>query len=272
MEYKIADAHAHIFPEALAINASKSIGDFYQITVSEIAKSSVLIENGREAGIEKFVVCSAATTPSHVKSINDFIAAESRLHSEFIPLGTIHPDYEDIHGEISRIKELGLKGIKLHSDMQEFNIDDKKAYPIYSECQRLGLPILFHMGDNRLDYSAPERLCRVAEDFPELLSIASHFGGYMRWESAYNSFGELFASGKGKNIFFDTSSSLFALDKNKARMMLRDLGEDRFMFGTDFPVWKAEDELRRFMALGLGEEENRKILGLNLEKLFKVKL
>ena len=55
-------------------------------------------------------------------------------------------------------------------------------------------------------------------------------------------------------------------------MMLRDLGEDRFMFGTDFPVWKAEDELRRFMALGLGEEENRKILGLNLEKLFKVKL
>ena len=79
-------------------------------------------------------------------------------------------------------------------------------------------------------------------------------------------------SQKGKNIFFDTSSSLFALDKNKARMMLRDLGEDRFMFGTDFPVWKAEDELRRFMALGLSEEENRKILGLNLEKLFKVKL
>lgn len=270
MNKKIADAHAHIFPENIALDASKGIWDFYQVTSGGIGTAQILLDEGREQGIGKFLVCSVATSPAQVKSINDFLYNEARLHSELVPFGAMHPNFEDFKSELARIKELGLYGIKLHPDMQEFNIDGEELLGIYEECRHLDLPILFHMGDNRFDYSSPERLCAVLRKIPDLKVIASHFGGYMQWQTAYNSFKELFAEGIGKNVYFDTSSTLFTLDRAKARMMITDLGADRFLFGTDFPVWRAEDELRRFLALDLGEEINEKILGQNFEKLFKV--
>ena len=45
---------------------------------------------------------------------------------------------------------------------------------------------------------------------------------------------------------------------------------DKVMFGTDFPMWTHEKELERFFAPAYGEEENRKMLYDNFEKLFKL--
>lgn len=101
------------------------------------------------------VVQSVATVPEQVHNINSFIAEQVRLHPDkFIGFGALHPDFPDISGETERIISLGLKGIKLHSDFQKFNIDDLKAFPIY-EAAEGRLPILFHCGDDRYDFSHP---------------------------------------------------------------------------------------------------------------------
>ena len=47
-------------------------------------------------------------------------------------------------------------------------------YPIYEYAAKKKLPVLFHMGDKKLDYSSPCRLKRVLEDIPELRVIAAH--------------------------------------------------------------------------------------------------
>ena len=73
-------------------------------------------------------------------------------------LGRCTPDNENFEEIIDSIIDSGLKGIKFHSDFQRFNIDDKKMYPIYKYASQKDLPVLFHMGDEKLDFSRPFRV------------------------------------------------------------------------------------------------------------------
>ena len=133
--YKIIDAHCHIYPDKIAQKASDSTGNFYQIPSLLDGKISTLLEHGKKAGIEHFIVQSVATTPKQVSSINNFIAqsvADSK--GKFTGLGTLHPDSDNIEADFNEIIELGLKGVKLHPDIQKFKIDDYRMLKIYELC------------------------------------------------------------------------------------------------------------------------------------------
>ena len=52
--------------------------------------------------------------------------------------------------------------------------------------------------------------------------------------------------------------------------MIDHFGVEKFFFGTDFPMWDHVEELNRFLALGLSEEENDMILYKNFERLFGI--
>jgi len=196
-----------------------------------------------------------------VQSINHFIAAEQTAHPEFIGFGSLHPEYEDIEGEIDRMLAMNLKGIKLHPDFQKFNIDDEAAYPIYEAAQGR-LPILFHTGDDRYEFSKPVRLYRVLEKFPKLIAIGAHLGGYRCWDEVGVYLGH-------PRLYIDTSSALMFLSPERAVEIIRQHGTDRVFFGTDSPMWRHKDELERFYRLPLTPEERQKISG-NALKFFNL--
>ena len=105
-----------------------------------------------EAGIDHCVIQSVATSPRQVKSINEFIARTVREgDGRYTGLGTLHPDSADIEGDVRHLAELGLHGIKLHPDIQQFPVDDPRCTPIYELCSEYRLPILMHTGDKRYD-------------------------------------------------------------------------------------------------------------------------
>lgn len=260
---KIIDAHTHIFPEKIAFKASESIGKFYDLAMYSDASSRSLIEKEAVIGTEHMLVCSSALTPANVISINDFIAAECKAHPEFVGLGAMHKDFEDFDAELDRMKEMGLVGVKFHNDMQHYDIDDPKMYPIYKAMSDKGLKLLLHMGDDRYDYSSPKRMAKIAQEFPELIIQASHFGGYLRWEEALS-------NPRMENVYYDTSSTLPFIDRNTALRLIERFGEDHFFFGTDFPMWKPKEELDRFLSLKLGEETNEKILYSNFVRVFNL--
>ncbi|MGN0795352.1 MAG: amidohydrolase family protein [Christensenellales bacterium] len=255
---KIIDIHAHIYPEKIARKAVESIGSFYGISmVGGNGTSENLIASGGKIGVEKYVVHSTATKPEQVESINNFISGECLSHSEFIGFATLHPDMEEeaIAKEVERVKGLGLHGIKLHPDFQRFFIDEDRAEKIYRQVEGK-LPILFHTGDPRYDFSSPLRMSRVAKRHPNLISIGAHFGGYGRWDEV-----EVY---KGlDNMFFDTSSTLFKLSAEQAKKIIKTLGIDKFMFGVDFPMWEHDKELERFYGLRLSDSDSEKILYQN---------
>lgn len=250
--YKIIDAHSHIFPQKIASKAVKSIGEFYDLPMTGEGTAELLLESGKLINVEKYLVCSTATKPEQVVAINDFIFDECNKHSEFIGFATLHPEMDDIEAEFERIMERGFRGIKLHPDFQAFNIDDNKAEKIYHLAQGK-LFILFHTGDPRHDYSRPKRLANVCHKFPDLKCIAAHFGGYQAWDEAY----EVYDS---KNIFMDTSSSLFHLSEEKALSFIEKFGAEQFFYGTDFPMWTHKAELDRFLSLNLSDDVKQQIL------------
>lgn len=259
----IIDAHAHIFPDKIAARAADGISQFYGMRVLFDGTVGSLLEINRRAGIDMALVQSVATVPEQVHNINSFIAEQVKLHPrEFVGFGALHPDFPGIEAETERIISLGLKGIKLHPDFQQFNIDDEHAFPIY-EAAEGRLPILFHVGDNRYDFSSPKRLYNVMKRFPKLTIIGAHLAGWTKWDEA----AELFSGGQ---IYADLSSSLYAMTPEHAAMLIRSLGTDRVMFGTDYPMWSAVDELERFERLPLTEQERQDILYRNAVRLLGI--
>lgn len=258
----IIDAHAHIYPAKIAAKAVKAIGGFYDMPMRGKGTEEDLESLGAKAGIHRFIVSSSASDPSQVTAINDFIAAACVRHPNFIGFGTMHPDFPHPEREIERMVALGLKGVKIHSDCQQINMDTPKFMPIYEMLEGT-LPILFHVGDYRMDFSSPVRLLGILKRFPRLTVIAAHLGGYSVWEQL----GQVLL---GQNVYLDTSSSLMFLEKEKAVSLIRRHGVDRVLFGTDYPMWIHREELKRFLDLGLTEEENQKILSGNARRLLGV--
>lgn len=258
---RIIDAHTHIFPQKIAAKATDAIGAFYDLPMAAVGDSEALLKSGRSIGVDRYLVCSSATTPAQSAHINDFIAQQCRLHQEFFGFGTLHPLMDGLEAEADRILALGLHGVKLHPDFQKFNIDDPKALALYRACASRKLTVLFHTGDNRYDFSAPARLARAMDQVPDLACIAAHFGGYRRWDESVQYL-------KRDHVWFDTSSALFALSPEQARAIIDAFGYERFFFGTDHPMWDHQGELARFLALKLPKEAADAIFYQNFERVF----
>ena len=184
--FEIWDAHCHIYPEKIAERAVAGTDAFYGTTAACDGTVRHLLERGQAAGIDRFVVHSVATTPKQVRSINEFIAASvAQGEGKLIGLGTIHPASEDMAADVGHLRDLGLHGIKIHPDIQQYRIDDPLFFPAYEICEAYDLPILIHTGDYRYDFSNPNRLLPVLRRFPKLRIVGAHFGGWSIWEALF---------------------------------------------------------------------------------------
>ena len=260
---KIIDFHTHIYPHKIAEKAVSSVSDFYSLKMDGKGFAEDLLGQGGKYDISNFVVCSVAITPAHVETINNYIASECEAHKEFYGFGTMHADYRDKIAEAERLMSLGLKGIKIHPDTQEFNMDDQKMFELYDYLQQNDIPILIHCGDYRYDYSHPRRLKNILQLFPNLTVIGAHFGGWSLFDLAYEYL-------RNEKCYLDTSSSFSMLGLERAKELIRLYGAERMVFGTDFPMWNTEQELDNFMALGLNNDENELILYKNAQRILKI--
>ena len=261
--YEVIDAHCHIYPEKIAARACQGTDRFYGTTAACSGTTAGLKEILADGRIDRFLVHSVATTPRQVRSINDFIAAEVAAHPDiFFGFGTMHPESEDPAGDLEHLLENGLRGIKLHPDIQAFRLDDPRCLRIFELCEKAGVPALIHTGDYRYDYSNPNRLLPILNAYENLTVIGAHLAGWSIWEEAYEKLSHK------KSLYVDCSSTFPFYPKEKAGELIRRWGFDRVLFGSDYPMWNPISELDTFLSLDLGEEANRKILGENAKKLF----
>ena len=264
-KYKIIDAHCHIYPDKIAEKAAMATCDFYEGLGSTLDGTvSTLSKEADIARIEHCIVQSVATTPKQVSSINNFIAnSVAQSNGKFTGLGTLHPDSEDVKADVDEIISLGLKGVKLHPDIQKFKIDDYRMLKIYELCEGR-LPILIHTGDHRYDFSNPNRMIPILDIYKELTVIGAHFGGWSIWEEATQKLS------KYKNFYVDCSSSLYAMTPEDAKKIIMAYGTDRVLFGTDYPMWEPKSEVEKFMKIELTTEEREDVLWNNASQLFGI--
>ena len=156
---------------------------------------------------------------------------------------------------------LGLRGVKIHPDFQKLAIDDPAGVETYRAIAKRDLPVLFHMGDARSDLSSPERLLNLLRQVPDLRPIVAHFGGWQTWQHAYE-------HPLPEFVVYDTSSTTPLVEREFVLRMIDRYGEDRLLFGTDFPMWKPAEMVAQLHALGLGRETEEKLFYGNFARFF----
>lgn len=255
---EIINFHTHVYPDKIASKAIKGLYEKYQLTIDHDGTVSDLFAECAACGISRVVTLPVATSPVQVTHVNDFVmnlAKES--NGKAISFMTLHPhmDLQEAEQEINRCMALGAKGIKLHPDMQNFKADEPRVLELYEIIQGR-LPLLIHCGDYRMDYSHPRRIAHILDAFPKLDLIAAHFGGWTLWDYAK----EYLLS---RECMLDTSSSIGWLGPQRSKELIREYGAERFLFGTDYPLATAAQELEYMENLNLTDKEYELIYAQN---------
>lgn len=261
------DFHTHAFADAIAERAIAKleqtvIDSGYEERAVTNGTVSDLLRRLEEWDIDKALLLPIATKPSQQTSINNW--AKEVMCGRLICFGTVHPEAEDALEELERIKSLGLKGVKLHPDYQNFFADEERLYPIYSKCAELGLPVIFHAGLDAMCpdciHCTPEMSARVLEKFPDLTVILAHMGGNECWDDVEKHL-------VGKNVYLDTAFVAGHLSAEQAVRIIRNHSADKILFASDCP-WHSSDEERTFVQnLPLSDEEKEMIFYKNALRL-----
>lgn len=132
-----------------------------------------------KGAVDISIALPAVTKVSQVASINRFASAYTE--GPVISFGGIHPECENYKEILKEIKNLGLKGIKLHPDYQDMYFDNIRYERIIDAASELGLITVVHAGvDPKCPedvHCTPEMARKVLDDVkPEKLVLA-HMGG-----------------------------------------------------------------------------------------------
>ena len=193
----------------------------------------------------------------------------------------MHPDFDGWAEELSRIRDAGLKGIKIHPVYQGVPADDARYIRILRRCGELGLLVLIHAGWDigfpGNDCALPGKIHRALKESGDVRVILAHMGGWRAWRESL----ETFAEG---NAYIDTAFSLgefvpngdgyyasreecMMLDAEEFVKMVRAFGAERVLFGSDSPWASQKDTVRSIESLPLTDDEKMKIFCGNAAKL-----
>ncbi len=265
----IIDFHTHAFPDTLAPRAMEKLAAACGLTPQHDGSTCSLLKLMDVCGAERSVVLSIATNAHQEPSVNRFavgLLSEKRL----IPFGSVFPGSETWEEQLRFLSESGIKGIKLHPEYQNFDLDSDKALPIYALCGELGLIVSFHSGhDAAFDTpirTGPRRINRVCAMFPQTTFIAAHFGGYDLWEETADELNF------HENLYLDTSMTRTAAKAQPTtlRRLVGKHGVEHILFGSDAPWENPRDSLEGLRSLELSEASMRKILCENAIRLLKL--
>lgn len=262
------DFHTHAFPDALAERAVGFLLEEgrrkYDVNAYLDGKVSSLLASMDRNNIEKSVICSIATKPGQFDPILSW--SKQIASARIIPFPSIHPEDPQAADRVSEIRASGLKGIKFHPYYQDFDLDEKRLFPVYARIEQEGLIAVMHTGYDlafeRVKKADPEKIVRVLEAFPEMKLVTTHLGAWEDWEEVEKHLA-------GKKIYMEVSFSLDCIERETARRIIMNHPEDHVLFGTDSPWADQGEAIRALKSLELGPDLERRILRENGLKLLE---
>jgi predicted TIM-barrel fold metal-dependent hydrolase len=220
----------------------------------------------------------AETTSGHPYTGNDYTAEiVKRYPDRFLGFASVDPHKgKAAVNEMERsVKELGLRGLKLHPISQAFFPNDTRFYQLWEKCAELGVPVLFHSGQTavgaglpgggglKIKYAQPIHMDDVAADFPELNIIMAHPG--VPWQEE-----QLSIALHKPNVYIDLSGWSPKYFRPILVQYANSLLQNKVLFGSDFPALTPQRWLGDFENLELKPEVRQKILLDNAAKLLKI--
>jgi aminocarboxymuconate-semialdehyde decarboxylase len=278
----IIEWHTHVYPPEEAADEPTFDG---KSGPGWAGRCPMTVENvldaHHKAGIDISVVSNAAhymrgkaekDELAAIRRWNDYAAEIQQKHAGTLyGLATILPYGPAYVTEAERaIRELGLKGLFIHSSHKGHYPDDDEARAFWALAQDLDVPVMIHpphigFGEERMkeyrlasSIGRPADLCLalsrlivrgILEDFPQLKIVSSHGGGGIcevigRMDYAYELQDEAYFLGSYapmrirhapshylRKLYFD--SVTYHLPA--ARLVVDTVGADHVLYGSDAP-------------------------------------
>jgi hypothetical protein len=271
------DIVVNLWTKEITQNYPPELDQFWDLVhILEMTKAGVPVETELAmmdaAGIDKGLL--VATTGAPVGS-NIFF---EKPFEQIAAVCAAHPDrFKGIIGlNPSRImtwvkklevavKEYGFVGAHLYPHWFDAPPDDRMYYPFYAKCAELGVPMQIQVGHSAQWFlrtvAQPITLDRVAIDFPELTIIGIHIGH--PWTEEMISM-----AWKHRNVYIGTDAHLPKYWDASLIKFINSRGQDKVMFGTDWPVIDFARAMQELDKLELRETAKRKLLVENAVRVY----
>ncbi|QGA68977.1 amidohydrolase family protein [Sulfolobus sp. E11-6] len=256
---------------------------------------------------EVFSLLSLSAPWTYILPKEDEIIVARQVNEEVAKIVSKYPEYfgglatlplNDVNASIEEaeraVKELGLNGFIIGTGIGNKTIADDEYRPLLKKISQLGKPIFIHPGTLPLDRVLDEGVEAILTSFIfettyvitklalkgilrdyGVAIIVPHGGGFIpyqlgRIELGYESYnlGKLNPSKDLKEfVYYDT----VIYTKESLELLIKVIGEDHIVFGTDhpFPVAKPELFLQLIDEVVKNNNIKEKILMYNANKIFK---
>lgn len=240
----IIDAHMHI--------------DQYNKFLMPVWRLDSLIANARRIGIQQ-LYGSSLLAIRHDMPAGNANALSSRLKYPglFHPYLVIKPNYpEELNDVLITAEREKINQFKLHDDGNGFLYDDRRYFPLYEYADAHASAILFHTYGKM--HLTP--IMNIARQFRSIRILLAH-SGIVDEEMYYD------AVRSFDNVHLETCNSMAW--HGLIERMVNAVGADRILFGTDMPFMSPDQQIGRVLFARIRDDEKRRILGLNAERLFR---
>lgn len=242
--------------------------------------SSHLIENGLtpaqivaemdRAGIQTLML-SAWHRPGVNIYSNDLIAEMiAEFPDRFIGVAAVNLEkpVEAVRELDRAVNQLGFKALRVIPWLWKLPPNDKLYFPLYVKCIELDIPFCTQVGHTGpLMPSETGRpvpyLDEVALVFPELKIVAGHIGH--PWTDEM-----IGVAWKHENVYIDTSAYLPRYYPPQLLHYMKTYGQDKVLFGSNFPMLSLEKCVQQVDELGLADDVKAKFLFQNAQRVFKL--
>ena len=269
----IVDFHTHVFPDKIAERTIKILEENSNGKAYTDGTVDGLVSAMERGNADISVCLPVLTKPSQFDSVVRFAVELNEKYSEkekrLISFAGMHPLCDDIRGKMKLLKDLGIKGVKIHPDYQETFIDDKGYIEIIKTAKDLDLIVVTHAGvdDGYVGKPVrcpPELVKKVIDKVGHDKFVLAHYGGHKQWTEVY----DLLA---GKDVYFDTAFTLHEITETLFKKILDKHGEDMVLFATDCPWRDIKDDVSVLKSYNLSAVTEEKIFYKNALKLLNIK-
>ncbi len=246
----------HLFDTALARAEARGRLSFEQ-TSGDISKANLDLD----LAVGEAMIAS-----------NEWIANLGQTNPLIEVMVTVDPTVltpKDLASHLSNLADKGIKGIKLHPVSQGYVPSDPRLAAIYDVCTNAGMIVLSHSGPGHHGGASarPSEFASVLDQWPNLHLVLAHLGG-AAWREAED------LAQAYPQVVFDLSEIIEwegapnAPSRKKLSTLIKNIGSDRVMLGSDFPWYDPTRTVDKVMSLpGLGSDELAAILGGNAVNL-----
>lgn len=263
----IIDFHTHVFPPRICEAAISSLEASSCTKAVLDGSAEALSASAKQSGVDYCVILPVATNIKQVSNVNNYVASLMDKYDNFICFGGIHPEFPELKKELRRIREMGMKGVKIHPDFVQTFADSQAMVRTMNMAAEEGLMVILHSG---VDLSfpevvrcTPERIYRILPQIKDVTLILAHAGGYLYF-SEFEKY--LFDSG----VYIDISAVLGIGCDEQLKRIFESYDSERILFGTDSPWVSQKEYADQLRSLELDKELFDKITYKNAKRLLQI--